>query len=256
MASELFDLTGKVAVVTGGNTGIGLGMVKALFANGANVCIWGTDAGRNQQAVKMLGPSRGRLLAIECDVGNELDVEAAFDEVAGTLGRVDAVFANAGIDGLVPSVLELSGDEWRRVHRVNLDGAFYTLRAGARHMVAQGGGGSLVATSSIGALGGRPGREHYSASKGALFSLIRGLATELGRHGIRANVVVPGAVETEMAARAPDIAKIRERVAARVPLGRHARPEEFGGIAVYLASDASSYHTGDVIVVDGGFTAA
>jgi NAD(P)-dependent dehydrogenase (short-subunit alcohol dehydrogenase family) len=251
-----FDLGGKVALVTGGNAGLGLAMAAALADAGADVCVWGRDPARNRAATAELRGSGRRVLAVACDVGDEQAVERAFAETLRVLGRVDACFANAGADGLAPSFAELSLAEWRRVMGVNADGTFLTLRTAARHMIERGGGGSLVLTSSIAAIGGRPGREHYTASKGALLSLVRSLAVELGRFGIRANALLPGSIETAMASGAPDWDRIRRRVAERVPLGRPGAPHELGGIAVYLASDASSYHTGDLLVVDGGYTAA
>ena len=255
MAYAPFDLGGKVALVTGGNAGLGLAMATALAEAGADVCLWGRDQERNLAAAAALGRAGRRVLAVACDVADEAAVEGAFAETVQALGRVDACFANAGADGLAPFA-ELSLAEWRRVVAVNADGTFLTLRAAARHMVERGGGGSLVATSSIAAIGGRPGRAHYTAAKGALLSLVRSLAVELGRFGIRANALLPGSIETEMAAIAPDRERIRRRVAERVPLGRPGAPHELGGIAIYLASDASSYHTGDLLVVDGGYTAA
>jgi NAD(P)-dependent dehydrogenase (short-subunit alcohol dehydrogenase family) len=251
-----FELHGKVALVTGGTTGLGLAMATALADAGADVCVWGRDRARNRAATAALRRGGGRALAVACDVADEAAVERAFTETLEAFGRVDACFANAGTDGLAASFVELSLAEWRRVVAVNTDGAFLTLRAAARHMIARGGGGSLVVTSSIAAISGRPGREHYTASKGALLSLVRSLAVELGRFGIRANALLPGPIETEMAAKAPDRERIRRRVVERVPLGRPGAPHELGGIAVYLASDASSYHTGDMLVVDGGYTAA
>ena len=250
-----FDLGGKVALVTGGNAGLGLAMATALADAGADVCLWGRDQQRNLAAAAALRRAGRRVLAVACDVADEAAVERAFAETLQALGRVDACFANAGVDGLSPFA-ELSLAEWRRVVAVNADGTFLTLRAAARHMVERGGGGSLVVTSSIAAIGGRPGRAHYTAAKGALLSLVRSLAVELGRFGIRANALLPGSIETEMAADAPDRERISRRVAERVPLGRPGAPHELGGIAVYLASDASSYHTGDLLVVDGGYTAA
>jgi NAD(P)-dependent dehydrogenase (short-subunit alcohol dehydrogenase family) len=251
-----FDLGGKVALVTGGNAGIGLAMACALADAGADVCIWGRDEARSRVATADLGGRGHRVLSVVCDVGDEAAVEEAFAETLRVLGRVDACFANAGADGLAPSFAELSLSEWRRVATVNADGTFLTLRAAARHMIKRGGGGSLVATSTIAAIGGRPGRAHYTASKGAVLSMVRSLAVELGPFGIRANALLPGSMETAMASSAPDWQQIRRRVAGRVPLGRPGSPHELGGIAVYLASDASSYHTGDLLVIDGGYTAA
>jgi len=149
----------------------------------------------------------------------------------------------------------MTSDEWRRVLRVNLDGAFFTLRAVAKHMVARGGGGSLVVTSSLAAIEGAARGEHYAATKGGVISMVRALAVELARHGIRANAVLPGWIDTPMTERTLRGDPFLARVLPRVPARRWGVPEDFGGIAVYLASDASRYHTGDTFVVDGGYSA-
>jgi NAD(P)-dependent dehydrogenase (short-subunit alcohol dehydrogenase family) len=181
-------------------------------------------------------------------------VERAFAETVGALGRVDACFANAGVGGRkVEGFVQMSTEEWRRVLRVNLDGAFFTLRSAARHMVERGGGGSLAVTASLAAISGAARNEHYAATKGAVISMMRALAVELARHGIRANAILPGWIETPMTAPAFGWDRFVERVLPRVPLRRWGRPEDFGGIAVYLASDASGYHTGDTFVIDGGY---
>jgi NAD(P)-dependent dehydrogenase (short-subunit alcohol dehydrogenase family) len=255
MAYGRFDLVGKVALVTGGNSGIGLGMAEALAAAGAAVCIWGTSEDKNRTAEDRLRAGGGRVLAVRCDVGDEVAVERAFAETVATLGRIDACFANAGVSGgRVEGFLQMSTEEWRRVMRVNLDGAFFTLRAAARHMVERGGGGSLAVTASLAAISGAARNEHYAATKGAVISMTRALAVELARHGIRANAVLPGWIETAMTAPAFGWDRFVEKVLPRVPLRRWGRPEDFGGIAVYLASDASAYHTGDTFVIDGGYS--
>src|SRR5215510_3876289 len=250
-----FDLSGKVALVTGGNSGIGLGMARAMAQAGADIAIWGTNAQKNaaaQAELKSIGP--GRVLALACDVGNEAAVEAAMAETLRVLGRVDGCFANAGVSGRgTASFLSLSADEWRRVLAVNLDGAFYTLRAAARHMVERGGGGALVGTASLAAIEGAARNEHYAATKGGLISMLRALAVEFARHGIRANAVLPGWIETSMTAGAIANEKFAKNVLPRIPMRRWGSGDDFGGIAVYLLSDASRYHTGDTFLIDGGY---
>ena len=249
-----FDLTGKVALVTGGNSGIGLGMARAMAQAGADVAIWGTNAHKNAAAKAQLGASGRAVLALECDVSDETAVEAAFAETVGRLGRVDGCFANAGVSGRgTASFLEMSGEEWRRVLKVNLDGAFYTLRAAARHMVQRGGGGVLVGTASLAAIEGAPRSEHYAASKGAMISMIRALAVEFARHAIRANAILPGWIETDMTQNAIANQKFANNVRPRIPMRRWGTGDDFGGIAVYLMSSASAYHTGDTFLIDGGY---
>jgi NAD(P)-dependent dehydrogenase (short-subunit alcohol dehydrogenase family) len=250
-----FDLTGKVALVTGGNSGIGLGMARAVAEAGADVAIWGTNPAKNASAQADLAKIGRKVVALECDVSDEKAVEAAFAETVRQLGRVDGCFANAGISGRggSASFFEMSADEWRRVLKVNLDGAFFTFRAAARHMVERGGGGALVGTASLAAIEGAARNEHYAATKGGLISMIKALAVEFARHGVRANAILPGWIETDMTASAIGNEKFAKNVLPRIPTRRWGSGEDFGGIAVYLMSSASSYHTGDTFLIDGGY---
>ena len=255
MAYKAFDLTGKTVLVTGGNSGIGLGMAEAVAQAGASVCIWGTNEEKNAAAVKR-PKTHGNAIALHCDVADEKEVETRFAETVKALGPIHACFANAGVSGRanVKSFTEMTAEEWSRVTRVNLDGAFFTLRASARHMIEHGKGGALVGTASLAAISGQPRGEHYAATKGGLISMIRALAVEFARHGIRANAILPGWIETAMTEKALNWDKFREKVLPRVPVRRWGKPEDFGAIAVYLISDASSYHTGDTFLIDGGYS--
>lgn len=256
MTFQGFDLGGKVALITGGNSGIGLGMAEGLAAAGAAVCVWGTNEAKNRAAEERLSRHGGRVFALTCDVADEAAVEQAFARTVTTLGRVDACFVNAGVAGRreVGSFVEMTTAEWRRVLTVNLDGAFYTLRAAARHMTGRPGGGSLVVTASLAALSGQARGEHYAASKGGLISMMKALAVELARHGVRANAIVPGWIDTPMTERTLRWDRFVERVLPRVPVRRWGTGDDFAGIAVYLASDASAYHTGDTFLIDGGYS--
>jgi NAD(P)-dependent dehydrogenase (short-subunit alcohol dehydrogenase family) len=147
----------------------------------------------------------------------------------------------------------MTADEWHRVLRVNLDGAFFTLQAAVRHMVGRPGGGSLVVTTSGSAVQGQPKGEHYGASKAGLHGLIKGIAVEHARHGIRANAIMALWTESEMTAPVLNWDTFVAKVKPRIPMRRWGTPEDFAGIAVYLASDASSWHTGDIITLDGGY---
>src|SRR5258706_10845382 len=203
MTYKAFDLAGKTALITGGNSGIGLGMAEALAQSGAAVCIWGTNADKNAAALTKLKAHGAKAVALQCDVGDEQEVEARFTETVAALGPVHACFANAGVSGraAVKSFTEMTSEEWKRVTRVNLDGAFYTLRAAAKHMVGHGQGGALVGTASLAAISGQPRGEHYAATKGGLISMIRALAEEFARNGIRAHAILPGWISAAMSAK-------------------------------------------------------
>ena len=256
MHSNLFDLTGKIALVTGGNSGIGLGFAEGVAKHGAGVCIWGTNAEKNAAAVRTLEAHDVPVHAIVCDVSDEAAVERSFSETLSVFGRVDACFANAGVGGGAPFD-ELTAEQWHRVLKVNLDGLFYTLRCAARHMkqrAEQGNrGGRLIGTASLGAIMGMPRNEAYAASKGGVISMMQGLAVEFARYGVTANSVLPGHIETAMTAKSYAIEKYRAALIPRIPARRWGTPEDFEGIAVYLMSNASAYHTADSFLIDGGF---
>lgn len=253
-----FDLSGHVALVTGGNSGIGLGMAKGLAAHGADVVIWGTNPDKNDAAIDELGAFDVELLSIVCDVSDETAVVQAMADTIDEMGRIDSVFANAGVSGRAPSFVDMTSEEWRRVMAVNLDGAFYTCREATKHMVARyedgdERGGSLVVTTSGSAYFGQQSGQHYGASKAGVISMMRAIAVQHARHNIRSNAVLPGWIESDMTAGALSWDRFVEKVLPRVPMRRWGVPEDFAGIAVYLASSASSYQTGDVITIDGGY---
>lgn len=252
-----FDLTGRTAVVTGGNGGIGMGMAKALLASGAEVAIWGNRAEKTAKARDQLAAETGgKVHAFVCDVGDEAAVERTFAESVQALGgRVDACFANAGVSSKGPTpLLQMDAEEFRRVMRINVEGVFYTFRAAGRHMVDGGHGGSLVATASTAALEGAARNSHYGASKGAVTSYCRALAVELARYKIRVNSILPGWIVTEMTERSVGDERFASAVMPRIPARRWGNMDDFGGVAVYLTSDASAYHTGEQFVIDGGYT--
>lgn len=252
-----FELTGRGAVVTGGNGGIGLGMARALLAAGASVAIWGSNAEKTAQAKAQLAVECGdaaRVHAFVCDVADEAQVDRTFTASVSALGRVDACFANAGVSGKGTLLVDMSLEEFRRVQRVNVEGVFLTLRAAARHMAERGEGGSLVATASTAAVEGAARNSHYGASKGAVTSFVRALAVELARHRIRVNSILPGWIVTEMTEKSVGNEKFANAVLPRIPARRWGTIDDFGGIAVYLASGASAYTTGEQFVIDGGYT--
>lgn len=254
MANGLFDLTGHVALVTGGNSGIGLGMAHGLASSGADVCIWGTNADRNAAALRDLEMHGTRVLALRCDVGEEEAVESSFAQTVAELGKVESCFANAGIPGGGIPFVDTSLAEFRRITRVNLDGAFLTLRAAARHMVERGEGGVLVGTSSVSTFHGAPANEPYAASKAGLGAIIRGCAVELARHRINAHSIVAGWTETPLISSEMSSAAFTQGVMKRMPQRRWGEPRDFSRLAVYLAGGTGGFQTGDEIVVDGAYS--
>jgi len=252
--SGIFDLTGHVALVTGGNSGIGLGMAEGLAQQGAAVAIWGTNPAKNAVAAERLRAIGGEVLDLVCDVGDHEAVIAAMAATVERFGRLDSCFVNAGVGGHAPSFVGMTEEEWYRVLRVNLDGAFFTAQEAVKQMMAQDPlGGSVVFTTSGSALFGQQKGQHYGGSKGALIAMMKGIAVEHARHGIRCNAILPGWTESEMTAPALGWDKFIANVMPRIPMRRWGVPEDFAGPAVYLASRASSYHSGDVLTLDGGY---
>ena len=257
MAYQPFDLTGKVALVTGGNGGIGLGMAEGLAQAGAGVVIWGQNPDKNDSARARLEAFGGKVLVQQVDVAQEAAVVEAMSEALRTMGRLDFVAANAGVGGGA-AFTEMTTEKWRRVTTVNLDAVFWTFREACKHMVARAEagdpGGSLLVTSSTSAIHGAPRNQAYAATKAAVIAMIRGLAVEYARQGIRANAVLPGWIRSDMTAALQKWDRFNEKAIGRVPMGRWGEPEDFAGIAVYLASDTARFHTGDSFVIDGGYT--
>lgn len=244
-------LEGRTVLVTGGNGGIGLAMAQACAAAGARIVIWGRNVEKNEVALEVLRSHGATAHALVCDVSDEGATEASFErsiELAG--GRIDSVFANAAQYGVRRPFVEQRLDEWRATMSTNLDGVFLTFRAAARHMI-DSGGGALVAISSTSAVHGAAGSDAYGASKTALLGLVRSLAVGLARHRIRVNALLPGWTDTDMAT---GDERFRSVTSGRTPVRRWATPDEYGPVAVYLADPTVTFHTGDSVTVDGGYT--
>ena len=254
MVDTLFDLTGKTALVTGGNGGIGLGMAQALAKSGADVCIWGQNEMKNQAAAEKLRAYGRQVVVFKCDISDEQQAEDCFSRTLAALGKVDACFANAGFVRLGTPFHQMTINDWHRVFGINMDGVFFTFRAAVRHMMDAGNGGSLVVTSSLAARYGMATGEHYAATKAGVVALVKGLAVEYARYGIRANAILPGWIETDMTRPLIGMEKFAGNVIPRIPQRRWGEPADFGPIAVYFASDASVYHSGDAVVIDGGYS--
>ncbi len=251
-------LQGRVVVVTGGNGGIGLGLARAVAAAGASVAIWGRNEVKNAAAAAELQGAGTRAEAFKCDVAIETDVESAMASTVDRFGRVDALFANAGVVGTPVPLADATLDSWREVMATNLDGVFLCLRAAARHMIERGSG-ALVVVSSIVTSYGAPGKAAYAASKAALSGLARSVAAELAPKGIRCNILRPGWIDTPMIAAgsaygASNHERFRAATEARTPVRRWGRPSDLAATAVYLADPTLTFHTGDTLTVDGGYT--
>ena len=249
-----FDLTGHVAVVTGGNGGIGLGLARGLAKAGASVAVWARNDIKNEAAVRELEELGAVSLAVRCDVADQESVDSAMDITLDRFGRVDSMFVNAGTTGS-SKFTELSRDEFERITDVNITGAFMCMQAAVRHMLDRGDGGSIVAVASVAATKGLRFAPHYSASKGGIRQLARALAVEVGRQGISVNIISPGFVESEMTEELAQVRGFNESIRQRVPLGRWGYPEDFERVAVFLASEAGGFMCGAEVVVDGGLHA-
>lgn len=256
-AMDLFDLTHRVAVITGGNGGLGLGMARGLVKAGANVAIWARNDEKNAKALlelKSLGTAD--IITLKCDVTQESDIEAAMAATLEAFGRVDACFANAGISGAGTAIPDITEDGWDKTLAVNTRGPALTYKHVSRHMIerAENGdaGGKLIATSSGQSIMGVNRSSDYAASKSAVNALTRGAAFELARYQITANAILFGYYETDITAKAdPKFAAWMEK---RIPLRRPGDHSGLEGLAVFLASAHSDYITGQSLPVDGGLS--
>jgi 2-deoxy-D-gluconate 3-dehydrogenase len=251
----MFQLTGKVAVVTGGNGGIGLGMARGLARAGATVVLAGRDAGKSAAAVQDLTAEGLKADAIEANVTDEGAVAHLFQQLMLRHGRLDILVNNAGTN-IRKAPHDMSLDEWREVMDTNLTSAFLCCRA-ARALMKEAGGGKIINIGSMLSIFGAPYAPAYGASKGGVVQLTRSLATAWAADNIQANAVLPGWIDTNLTRKAREqVQGLHERVLARTPAGRWGVPADLAGIAVFLASSASDFITGTAIPVDGGYSIA
>jgi 2-dehydro-3-deoxy-D-gluconate 5-dehydrogenase len=253
MTPSMFDLTGRVALVTGGNGGIGLGIASGLAAAGATVMITGRDAGKAESALSQLRELGARAEFAEADVADEPACRALVPRTVDAFGRLDILVNNAGT-AIRKSPEDISMDEWRTVIDVNLTSAFVLSQAAYLVMRAKGGG-KIINIGSMLSIFGLPHTAAYGASKGGIVQLTRSLAVAWAKDNIQVNAVLPGWIETALTRRAREqINGLHERVLARTPAGRWGDPADFAGTAVFLASHASDFVTGTALPVDGGFS--
>ena len=255
MMRRMFDLTNKVALITGGNGGIGLGMGEGLARAGARVVIAARNARKSADAVAALKALGSDSFALEADVADEAAVERMFDQLVERCGRLDILVNNAGTTVRKP-VDQLALEEWNLVMNTNLTSAFLCCRA-AHPQLKAAGGGKIINIGSMMSIFGAPYAPAYGASKGGIVQLSRALAASWAIDGIQVNTVLPGWIQTELTdgARA-QVQGLDGRVIARTPSGRWGKPEDLAGIAVFLASSASDFVTGAAIPVDGGYSIA
>jgi len=251
---KMFDLTGKVAVVTGGGTGLGEAIAKALAEAGASLVLCGRRQEPLQRVAAGIRSSGGMAIAVATDVTQKNDVEDMVSRALQEFGKIDILVNNAGIN-IVKPFLELAEDDWDAVLDTNLRGCFHCCQAVGKRMVERKSG-SIINMVSVFGLRGFMNLAPYVASKGAIVQLTKALAIEWARFNIRVNAIAPSYIETEMTKR--DI-ESDERVLqynlSKIPMRRGGKPEELGGIAVFLASEASSFVTGETVAVDGGWLA-
>ena len=250
-------LQGKVAVITGAGMGQGRGGALLFAKEGARVIVADLDAKAGSETAEMIRKGGGQALFIEGDVGVEADVARMIDATVRRFHTLHILYNNAGVlwKDRDKSVLETTEADWDRVQAINLKGPFFVAKYGIPHLI-KSGGGSIINVGSVSALAGfTVAQDSYTASKGALISLTKSLAIQFARHNVRCNIIHPGIIDTPM--QSPylkDPAK-RKSFEEAIPLGRIAEPREIASVALFLASDESSYVTGAEIVVDGGFTA-
>lgn len=260
MPNGLFDCSGKVTLVTGGNGGIGLGFARGVAKQGGDIAIWARNEEKNAAAkAELLECGAGRVETYIVDVGTEQAIIDGFAKLMEDFGRIDCVFANSGASPRYNSVFDMPTDHWHDFQSVALDGAFFTLREAARHMKtrAEAGepGGSLVACGSLSLFQGLSGKMEYAGSKAAVAAVVRCLAAEMGEFGVRANIVAPGLIITPMMGPSdgPAVKYLEGQYSPVTPMKRVGYPEDFEGIGAFLCSDASAFITGETIKVDGGY---
>jgi glucose 1-dehydrogenase len=245
-------LSGKVAIVTGGNSGIGKAVVLALAEAGANICIdYVSDEQAEEELERKVAGLGDKAIGVEADVSKVEDLQRLIDSTVNAFGRLDIMVNNAGIETR-SSVLETTESQFDKVMAVNLKSAFFGTQLAAKQMIAQGGGGRIINITSVHEDWPMPGNTPYCLSKGGMRMLTRTAGVELGPHGITVVGVGPGAVATPINVSTMEDPEKMKTLDAAIPLGRMAEPEEIGSVVAFLASDGASYLTATTVFADGG----
>ena len=248
-----FDLTGKTAFVTGASRGIGRVIAAAFAGAGADVALVARSEDGLKETARQITDQGREAVIIPADVTDEDAVNAAVDEAISRLGHLDIVVNNAGGNNFTVPVLDMRPSGWHKVMRLNVDSTLYVCRAAGRHLTERGTG-SVINVASTAGLGGAPGLSHYGAAKAAVVSLTKSLAAEWAAQGVRVNALCPGWTATDLNRFLWDSEDGGQVIIASVPMGRWGQVDEMAGPAIFLASEASSFMTGQVLVVDGGQT--
>jgi NAD(P)-dependent dehydrogenase (short-subunit alcohol dehydrogenase family) len=250
---ERFTLSGKRAIVTGASRGIGEAIARGFADAGADVALVGRKLETLEPVARDIAERTGRrTLALACHMGRSSAVTAMIEQVVAAWDGVDVLVNNAGTNPVMSALADLDETAWDKIMEVNLKGPFLASAQVVRAMTARGIRGTIINMASVGGLDASPFLGAYSVSKAALLHLTRAFAKEYGSAGIRVNAIAPGLIETKFAAALIDTTSIHEAVIRQTPLGRHGQPDEIVGTALFLASEASSFITGQVVVVDGG----
>lgn len=253
MLKEKFSLHGKRGIITGASRGLGRAMAEGLAEMGAGLVIVARDRVKLEEAAGELSRYGGPVIPFAADVADDNALRGAVDAAVSGLGGLDFVFCNAGIIRRSPAE-SLTVEDFDEVMRVNVHSCFVLAQLAAQVMIARGGGGSIVFTDSVVSQNGGRNITAYAASKGAVRMMVKAMANDLGRYGIRVNAIGPGYFRTDMTSALREDPARYNALLGRMALGRWGDPEDLAGIAAFLAGDASSYLTGQTIYVDGGFT--
>jgi NAD(P)-dependent dehydrogenase (short-subunit alcohol dehydrogenase family) len=250
----MFQLTGKTAIVTGASRGIGEVIAKGFAEAGADVVLVSRNIAALEEVAKEIEKTGRRALPISADIGNPKEVEGIVEKTLKVFPRIDILVNNAGISPVLKKAEEMDLKEWEEIVRVNLTGTFLCCQATGKVMIKQGGG-KIINMISVGAVVAFPRQIGYCATKGGILQLTKVLAVEWARHNIQVNAIGPAYLETELTKKMRESKIISQDLLQRTPVGRFGKPEEIVGAAVYLASSASSYMTGQTVFVDGGWLA-